>query len=129
MIGKKVKDREKDDLKEKVKGLEGENEKISDRMGKDIIEKEQKGTKAFKAENDKEYYRQKMEKERKKSKRLRKEKKEIKKEKKELKKEIGKMKDLLNYEQLEALRNNFPNISKEMEEGKERIKKIKRRRG
>ena len=31
-----------------------------DRLGKAILEKEQNGTKAFKAENDKEYYRQQM---------------------------------------------------------------------
>ncbi len=54
LIGKTVNDREKDALKAKVKALEGENEQLSDRLGKAILEKEQNGTKAFKAENDKE---------------------------------------------------------------------------
>ena len=40
--------------------LEGENEQLSDRLGKAILEKERNGTKVFKAENDKEYYRQQM---------------------------------------------------------------------
>ena len=53
LIGKTVNDREKDALKAKVKALEGENEQLSDRLGKAILEKEQNGTKAFKAENDK----------------------------------------------------------------------------
>lgn len=41
MIGKTVNDREKDALKAKVKALEGENEQLSDRLGKAILEKEQ----------------------------------------------------------------------------------------
>ena len=52
------------------------------------------------------------------SNRLRTENQELKTETKELKKELGKMKDLFNSEQLEALRHHFPNISKAMEEGK-----------
>ena len=52
--------REKDALKAKIKALEGENELLSDRLGKAILEKERNGTKVFKAENDKEYYRQQM---------------------------------------------------------------------
>ena len=50
-------------------------------------------------------------------------------ETKELKKELGKMKDLFNSEQLEALRHHFPNISKAMEEGKDLLKQITRSRG
>ena len=50
------------------------------------------------------------------SNRLRTENQELKTETKELKKELGKMKDLFNSEQLEALRHHFPNISKAMEE-------------
>ncbi len=46
------------------------------------------------------------------SNRLRTENQELKTETKELKKELGKMKDLFNSEQLEALRHHFPNISK-----------------
>lgn len=57
LIGKTVNDREKDALKAKIKALEGENEQLSDRLGKAILEKERNGTKVFKAENDKEYYR------------------------------------------------------------------------
>ncbi|WP_439954553.1 hypothetical protein, partial [Escherichia coli] len=72
LIGKTVNDREKDALKAKVKALEGENEQLSDRLGKAILEKEQNGTKAFKAENDKEYYRQQMDNARTTSNRLRK---------------------------------------------------------
>ena len=60
LIGKTVNDREKDALKAKIKALEGENEQLSDRLGKAILEKERNGTKVFKAENDKEYYRQQM---------------------------------------------------------------------
>ncbi len=48
------------------------------------------------------------------SNRLRTENQELKTETKELKKELGKMKDLFNSEQLEALRHHFPNISKAM---------------
>ena len=129
MIGKTVKDREKDALKAKVKALEGENEQLSDRLGKAILEKEQNGTKAFKAENDKEYYRQQMDNARTTSNRLRTENQELKTETKELKKELGKMKDLFNSEQLEALRHHFPNISKAMEEGKDLLKQITRSRG
>jgi len=94
LIGKTVNDREKDALKAKVKALEGENEQLSDRLGKAILEKEQNGTKAFKAENDKEYYRQQMDNARTTSNRLRTENQELKTETKELKKELGKMKDL-----------------------------------
>ena len=47
LIGKTVNDREKDALKAKIKALEGENEQLSDRLGKAILEKEQNGTKAF----------------------------------------------------------------------------------
>ncbi|MCS3349515.1 mobilization protein, partial [Parabacteroides distasonis] len=39
LIGKTVNDREKDALKAKVKTLEGENEQLSDRLGKAILEK------------------------------------------------------------------------------------------
>ena len=60
LIGKTVNDREKDALKAKIKALDGENEQLSDRLGKAILEKERNGTKVFKAENDKEYYRQQM---------------------------------------------------------------------
>ena len=42
---------------------------------------------------------------------LRTENQKLKAETKELKKELGKMKDLFNAEQLEALRHHFPNIS------------------
>ena len=129
LIGKTVNDREKDALKAKVKALEGENEQLSDRLGKAILEKEQNGTKAFKAENDKEYYRQQMDNARTTSNRLRTENQELKTETKELKKELGKMKDLFNSEQLEALRHHFPNISKAMEEGKDLLKQITRSRG
>ena len=108
---------------------EGENEQLSDRLGKAILEKEQNGTKAFKAENDKEYYRQQMDNARTTSNRLRTENQELKTETKELKKELGKMKDLFNSEQLEALRHHFPNISKAMEEGKDLLKQITRSRG
>ncbi|KDS33631.1 hypothetical protein M098_4719, partial [Phocaeicola vulgatus str. 3775 SR(B) 19] len=101
----------------------------SDRLGKAILEKEQNGTKAFKAENDKEYYRQQMDNARTTSNRLRTENQELKTETKELKKELGKMKDLFNSEQLEALRHHFPNISKAMEEGKDLLKQITRSRG
>ena len=87
------------------------------------------GTKAFKAENDKEYYRQQMDNARTTSNRLRTENQELKTETKELKKELGKMKDLFNSEQLEALRHHFPNISKAMEEGKDLLKQITRSRG
>ena len=52
LIGKTVNDREKDALKAKIKALEGENEQLSDRLGKAILEKERNGTKVFKAEND-----------------------------------------------------------------------------
>ena len=97
LIGKTVNDREKDALKAKVKALEGENEQLSDRLGKAILEKEQNGTKAFKAENDKEYYRQQMDNARTTSNRLRTENQELKTETKELKKELGKMKDLFNF--------------------------------
>ena len=58
------------------------------------------------------------------SNRLRTENQELKTETKELKKELGKMKDLFNSEQLEALRHHFPNISKAMEEGKDLLKQI-----
>lgn len=61
--------------------------------------------------------------------RLRTENQELKTETKELKKELGKMKDLFNSEQLEALRHHFPNISKAMEEGKDLLKQITRSRG
>ncbi|MCS2504639.1 hypothetical protein NXW48_00185 (plasmid) [Phocaeicola vulgatus] len=88
MIGKTVNDREKDALKAKVKALEGENEQLSDRLGKAILEKEQNGTKAFKAENDKEYYRQQMDNARTTSNRLRTENQELKTETKELKKNL-----------------------------------------
>ena len=63
------------------------------------------------------------------SNRLRTENQELKTETKELKKELGKMKDLFNSEQLEALRHHFPNISKAMEEGKDLLKQITRSRG
>ena len=129
MIGKTVNDREKDALKAKIKALEGENEQLSDRLGKAILEKERNGTKVFKAENDKEYYRQQMDNARTTSNRLRTENQELKTETKELKKELGKMKDLFNSEQLEALRHHFPNISKAMEEGKDLLKQITRSRG
>ena len=81
-------------LKAKIKALEGENEQLSDRLGKAILEKERNGTKVFKAENDKEYYRQQMDNARTTSNRLRTENQELKTETKELKKELGKMKDL-----------------------------------
>ncbi|MCS2225354.1 mobilization protein (plasmid) [Bacteroides fragilis] len=129
LIGKTVNDREKDALKAKIKALEGENEQLSDRLGKAILEKERNGTKVFKAENDKEYYRQQMDNARTTSNRLRTENQELKTETKELKKELGKMKDLFNSEQLEALRHHFPNISKAMEEGKDLLKQITRSRG
>lgn len=129
LIGKTVNDREKDALKAKIKALEGENEQLSDRLGKAILEKERNGTKVFKAENDKEYYRQQMDSARTTSNRLRTENQELKTETKELKKELGKMKDLFNSEQLEALRHHFPNISKAMEEGKDLLKQITRSRG
>ena len=129
LIGKTVDDREKDALKAKIKALEGENEQLSDRLGKAILEKERNGTKVFKAENDKEYYRQQMDNARTTSNRLRTENQELKTETKELKKELGKMKDLFNSEQLEALRHHFPNISKAMEEGKDLLKQITRSRG
>ncbi|EXZ16891.1 mobilization domain protein, partial [Bacteroides fragilis str. J-143-4] len=98
LIGKKVNDREKDALKVKIKALEGENEQLSERLGKAILEKERNGTKVFKAENDKEYYRQQMDNARATSSRLRTENQELKTETKELKKELGKMKDLFNSE-------------------------------
>ncbi|KAB5472838.1 mobilization protein, partial [Phocaeicola vulgatus] len=85
--------------------------------------------KAFKAENDKEYYRQQMDNARTTSNLLRTENQKLKAETKELKKELGKMKDLFNSEQLEALRHHFPNISKAMEEGKDLFKQITRSRG
>ncbi|MCS2760098.1 mobilization protein (plasmid) [Bacteroides fragilis] len=129
LIGKTVNDREKDALKAKVKTLEGENEQLSDRLGKAILEKERNSTKAFKAENDKEYYRQQMDNARTTSNLLRTENQKLKAETKELKKELGKMKDLFNSEQLEALRHHFPNISKAMEEGKDLFKQITRSRG
>lgn len=129
LIGKTVNDREKDALKAKIKALEGENEQLSDRLGKAILEKERNGTKVFKAENDKEYYRQQMDNARTTSNRLRTENQELKTETKELKKELGKMKDLFNSEQLETLRHHFPNISKAMEEGKDLLKQITRSRG
>ena len=129
LIGKTVNDREKDALKAKIKALEGENEQLSDRLGKAILEKERNGTKVFKAENDKEYYRQQMDNARTTNNRLRTENQELKTETKELKKELGKMKDLFNSEQLEALRHHFPNISKAMEEGKDLLKQITRSRG
>lgn len=116
-------------LKSQSKGFRGGNEQLSDRLGKAILEKEQNGTKAFKAENDKEYYRQQMDNARTTSNRLRTENQELKTETKELKKELGKMKDLFNSEQLEALRHHFPNISKAMEEGKDLLKQITRSRG
>ena len=97
LIGKTVNDREKDALKAKIKALEGENEQLSDRLGKAILEKERNGTKVFKAENDKEYYRQQMDNARTTSNRLRTENQELKTETKELKKELGKMKDLFNF--------------------------------
>ena len=103
LIGKTVNDREKDALKAKIKALEGENEPLSDRLGKAILEKERNGTKVFKAENDKEYYRQQMDNARTTSNRLRTENQELKTETKELKKELGKMKDLFNSEQLARL--------------------------
>lgn len=90
LIGKTVNDREKDALKAKIKALEGENEQLSDRLGKAILEKERNGTKVFKAENDKEYYRQQMDNARTTSNRLRTENQELKTETKELKKELGK---------------------------------------
>ena len=80
LIGKKVNDREKDALKAKIKALEGENEQLSDRLGKAILEKERNGTKVFKAENDKEYYRQQMDNARTTSNRLRTENQELKSE-------------------------------------------------
>ena len=63
------------------------------------------------------------------SNRVRKENQERKTENKELKKEIGKMKDLVNSKQMEALRHHFPKISKAMEEGKDLLKQITRSRG
>ncbi|MCQ5331688.1 mobilization protein, partial [Phocaeicola vulgatus] len=78
LIGKKVNDREKDALKAKIKALEGENEQLSDRLGKAILEKERNGTKVFKAENDNEYYRQQMDNARTTSNRLRTENQELK---------------------------------------------------
>ena len=39
LIGKTVNDREKDTLKAKIKALEGENEQLSDRLGKAILKK------------------------------------------------------------------------------------------
>lgn len=122
LIGKTVNDREKDALKAKIKALEGENEQLSDRLGKAILEKERNGTKVFKAENDKEYYRQQMDNARTTSNRLRTENQELKTETKELKKELGKMKDLFDSEQLNALKHRFPNISNAMNEGKELLK-------
>ncbi|KAA3837464.1 mobilization protein, partial [Bacteroides ovatus] len=77
----------------------------------------------------KEYYRQQMDNARTTSNRLRTENQELRTETKELKKELGKMKDLFNSEQLEALRHHFPNISKAMEEGKDLLKQITRSRG
>ncbi|EXZ36686.1 mobilization domain protein, partial [Bacteroides fragilis str. 1007-1-F len=77
LIGKTVNDREKDTLKAKIKALEGENEQLSDRLGKAILEKERNGTKVFKAENDKEYYRQQMDNARTTSNRLRTENQEL----------------------------------------------------
>ena len=65
------------------------------------------------------YYRQQMDNARTTSNRLRTENQELKTETKELKKELGKMKDLFNSEQLEALRHHFPNISKAMDSGYE----------
>ena len=82
------------------------------------LKKSETAQKVFKAENDKKYYRQQMDNARTTSNRLRTENQELKTETKELKKELGKMKDLFNSEQLEALRHHFPNISKAMEEGK-----------
>ena len=93
------------------------------------LKKSKTAQKAFKAENDKEYYRQQMDNARTTSNRLRTENQELKTETKELKKELGKMKDLFNSEQLEALRHHFPNISKAMEEGKDLLKQITRSRG
>ncbi|KAB4315051.1 hypothetical protein GAO54_31300 [Bacteroides thetaiotaomicron] len=93
------------------------------------VVKKYKSSTGFKAENDKEYYRQQMDNARTTSNRLRTENQELKTETKELKKELGKMKDLFNSEQLEALRHHFPNISKAMEEGKDLLKQITRSRG
>ena len=110
MIGKRVKDREKDGLKGKIKGLEGENEEVWDRVGKGIVEKEGKGRKVLKGEKEKEYYREEMENGRRTSKRVRREKEEVKRERKELKKEVGKMKELLNWEEVEGLRDDLGKI-------------------
>lgn len=80
-------------------------------------------------DNYKQYYRQQMDNARTTSNLLRTENQKLKAETKELKKELGKMKDLFNSEQLEALRHHFPNISKAMEEGKDLFKQITRSRG
>ena len=51
-----------------------------------------------------------MEKGRRRSKGLRREKEEVKRERKELKKEVGKMKELLNWEEVEGLRDDLGKI-------------------
>ena len=47
LIGKTVNDREKRYLKSQNKGFRGENEQLSDRLGKAILEKERNGTKGI----------------------------------------------------------------------------------
>ncbi|MCY6362222.1 hypothetical protein OXV74_30520, partial [Bacteroides thetaiotaomicron] len=108
LIGKTVNDREKDALKAKIKALEGENEQLSDRLGKAILEKERNGTKVFKAENDKEYYRQQMDNARTTSNRLRTENQELKTETKELKKELGKDERLVQFRTTGGFKASFP---------------------
>lgn len=122
LIGKTVNDREKDALQAKIKALEGENGQLSDRLGRAILEKERNGTRASKAERDRDYYRQQMDNARTTSGRLRNENEGLRNDTKELKKELGKMKDLFGDEQLKVLRYRFPNISNAMNEGKELLK-------
>ncbi|MCS2964879.1 mobilization protein, partial [Bacteroides thetaiotaomicron] len=129
LIGKTVNDREKDTLKAKIKALEGENEQLSDRLGKAILEKSETAKRYSKPRTTRSIIDSKWTMQGTTSNRLRTENQELKTETKELKKELGKMKHLFNSEQLEALRHHFPNISKAMEEGKDLLKQITRSRG
>lgn len=129
LIGKTVNDREKEALQAKIMALEGEKEELSHKLEKTQQEKERNSTKAYKAENDSRYYRQQMDNARTTSSRLRTENESLRNDTKELKKELGKMKDLFSKEQIEALKQHFPNISKAMEEGKDLLKQVTRSRG
>ncbi|MCF2690853.1 mobilization protein, partial [Bacteroides fragilis] len=125
LIRQTVNDREKNALKSKIMALEGKNDELSERLGRAILEKERNETRALKAENNRNYYKEQMENARGTSERLRTEKRELAENVRELKKELGTMKDMFNSEQLAFLKHHLPKIAEAMNEGKELLRQVK----